>query len=324
MMARDDTMSPQPDTTAPKPLAAPVLSPGDERLLQLDSAASAALALAVTSARVAGQGRATEAREGASSFPRGTDKRGLRSLLPAWSHVLTAAVALLAGWGADRVALRMSSVPVPQDRAETARLLRDGQEAVLRLTGDVRALKVAVESLKDGVDQTRTEAGARQAQILQRLDQVEAAPATSAALARLSEQIGQAAARAQPPADLIEAFGDRLQRIEQRITAAADGAGKPQAPAVQPAAVTAAAPSADTPALTGSLDPQQPAKDAVVDGWVLHEVYDGVALIESRARRLVEVGPGEMVPGVGRVEAIERRGKRWVVVTNKGVIGMVR
>jgi hypothetical protein len=61
-----------------------------------------------------------------------------------------------------------------------------------------------------------------------------------------------------------------------------------------------------------------------VDGWVLHEVSDGIALIESRSRRLVEVGPGEMVPGVGRVESIERRGKSWVVVTSKGVIGTVR
>jgi hypothetical protein len=65
-------------------------------------------------------------------------------------------------------------------------------------------------------------------------------------------------------------------------------------------------------------------KDAPVEGWVLHEVYDGVALIESRNRRLLEVVPGETVPGVGRVEAIERRGKRWVVVTAKGVISTVR
>jgi hypothetical protein len=53
-------------------------------------------------------------------------------------------------------------------------------------------------------------------------------------------------------------------------------------------------------------------------------VYDGLALIESRNRRLLEVGPGAMVPGVGRVEAIEKRGKRWVVVTAKGLIGTVR
>jgi hypothetical protein len=57
---------------------------------------------------------------------------------------------------------------------------------------------------------------------------------------------------------------------------------------------------------------------------VLHEVYDGVALIESRNRRLFEVGPGAMVPGVGRVEGIEKRGKRWVVVTAKGIIGTLR
>jgi hypothetical protein len=31
--------------------------------------------------------------------------------------------------------------------------------------------------------------------------------------------------------------------------------------------------------------------------------------------------PGETVPNAGRVESIERRGKTWVVVTSKGVIG---
>jgi hypothetical protein len=76
--------------------------------------------------------------------------------------------------------------------------------------------------------------------------------------------------------------------------------------------------------LTGSLNLRVPAKDATVEGWVLHEVHNGTALIESRNGRLVEVAQGEMVPGVGRVEAIERRGKRWVVVTPKGAIETMR
>jgi glycine/D-amino acid oxidase-like deaminating enzyme len=56
---------------------------------------------------------------------------------------------------------------------------------------------------------------------------------------------------------------------------------------------------------------------------VLREVYDGAALIEGN-RRLYEVMPGGVIPGVGRVEAIERRGRSWVVLTDKGTISATR
>ena len=31
-----------------------------------------------------------------------------------------------------------------------------------------------------------------------------------------------------------------------------------------------------------------------------------------------QIGPGDMLPGAGRVERIERRGRDWTVVTNQG------
>jgi len=68
----------------------------------------------------------------------------------------------------------------------------------------------------------------------------------------------------------------------------------------------------------------KPVSAEPVDGWVLREVYNGSALVESRSRGLYEVMPGNIIPGVGRVEAIERRGARWVVVTDKGFIGTYR
>jgi hypothetical protein len=68
----------------------------------------------------------------------------------------------------------------------------------------------------------------------------------------------------------------------------------------------------------------KPVKSEPVDGWVLREVYDGAALVENRNRRLYEVMPGGILPGVGRIEGIERRGARWVVVTDKGFIGTYR
>jgi hypothetical protein len=34
----------------------------------------------------------------------------------------------------------------------------------------------------------------------------------------------------------------------------------------------------------------------------------------------MEVGPGDTLPGAGRVRSIERRNRQWVVVTSNGVI----
>ena len=54
-------------------------------------------------------------------------------------------------------------------------------------------------------------------------------------------------------------------------------------------------------------------------GYVLRDVRNGFAVVEGRSG-LREVAPGDMIPGVGRVRGIERRGAEWVVVTSVGVI----
>ena len=57
----------------------------------------------------------------------------------------------------------------------------------------------------------------------------------------------------------------------------------------------------------------------VVSGYRVRDVYQGAALIELD-RGMIGVEPGEVVPGVGRVIAIQERGGRWVVVTESGEI----
>jgi hypothetical protein len=59
--------------------------------------------------------------------------------------------------------------------------------------------------------------------------------------------------------------------------------------------------------------------DSVVDGWVLRNVSGGSALVEGRPG-LIQVMPGDSLPGVGRVETIKREDGRWVVVTARGLI----
>lgn len=137
--------------------------------------------------------------------------------------------------------------------------------------------------------------------------------------------------------------GERLTRMEQnldrRITALAEKSATPEhetatppaamsaqiekpaaAPAAPPPLVAAAATAARTePTQTASLADTKPKADTL-EAWALRDVYGGVAMLEDRKRRLVEVAPGDAVPGIGRVESIERRGRTWVVVTRQGLI----
>ena len=56
-----------------------------------------------------------------------------------------------------------------------------------------------------------------------------------------------------------------------------------------------------------------------IDGWILTDVAYGGALIQSR-RGTYEVYAGDVVPGLGRIDAIRKQDGRWVVVTSKGLI----
>jgi hypothetical protein len=66
-------------------------------------------------------------------------------------------------------------------------------------------------------------------------------------------------------------------------------------------------------------DPPTTLKPPIVQGWVLRRVYDGAALIEGRDG-IIEVEPGIVAPGLGRIESIKRQDGRWVVVTSRGLV----
>ena len=78
--------------------------------------------------------------------------------------------------------------------------------------------------------------------------------------------------------------------------------------------------------VTGSIAPPPPPGAGPnqlgklgVEGWVVRDVRRGTALIEGRVG-IIEVEQGDVVPGLGRVDAIRRQDGRWVVVTSKGAI----
>ncbi|MGU3540653.1 hypothetical protein [Methylobacterium sp. A54F] len=174
-----------------------------------------------------------------------------------------------------------------------------------RLNGEIERLAKNLAGLRETAEGTRSEAKARGTALTERLGKVE--QALSAKVAGLGERLEQ---------------GDREQAT--RLAALATLVEKRSAPATAPAPVTApqaAAPAAKAePTQTGSIAEAKPQKPAVVEGWAVRDVYEGTAMLEDRRRRLLEVAPGDSVPGVGRVEAVERRGREWVVVTRGGLI----
>jgi hypothetical protein len=78
---------------------------------------------------------------------------------------------------------------------------------------------------------------------------------------------------------------------------------------------TGPTPDAPSPPVSTALSETH----SVVDGWILRNVSGGSALVEGRPG-LIQVMPGDSLPGVGRVETIKREDGRWVVVTAGGLI----
>ena len=67
------------------------------------------------------------------------------------------------------------------------------------------------------------------------------------------------------------------------------------------------------------LTPTPETRPTTIEGWTLREVVNGAAVIEG-PNGVWKVTSGQMVPGVGRVESIVRRGNRLIVATSSGLI----
>ncbi|MBD8906785.1 hypothetical protein [Methylorubrum zatmanii] len=176
-------------------------------------------------------------------------------------------------------------------RAETARLSQEFD----RLTRTATAARETSEA-------ARGEAKALGASLADRIGRSE--QNLERRLASLSETLTRSD---REQGERIAGLIAQLDKKAQPVTAAAPPKPEPKAEA-----------RIAEPTQTGSLPDK--AKTETVENWALRDVYDGVAVLEDRRRRLVEVARGDAVPGVGRVEAIERRGRQWVVVTRQGVI----
>jgi hypothetical protein len=137
---------------------------------------------------------------------------------------------------------------------------------------------------------------------------VESSAKTGQQVARIAERIDRAE-RAQVDAGLkIAKTTDAVDRMERRLAAAAgDVTGS-----VAETHVAAATPLAPGPDMKHPVGP-------ILDGWVVRDVYNGSAMIQNRAA-IIQVIPGDNLPGLGRIEQVRRQDGRWMVVTSRGVI----
>ena len=200
-------------------------------------------------------------------------------------------------------------------------------------------IKGEIKALRDAVTQTRASVKAAVDSVAALKASFDSAGKSSAGqfakvnemIARLSEGVERAERLQAEPAARLAKVIETLERLERRAAGMANEttgsiSGQQPKPLGQPpqslqqqqAQLQAQQPAPPLP------PPQQvaEAKGAalpVIDGWVLHRVQGGVALIEGRYG-MAEVEAGDSIRGLGRVQEIKRQDGRWVVVTARGVI----
>jgi hypothetical protein len=233
-----------------------------------------------------------------------------------WASSVAACLALIAGFAAASL----------YDHARETSLLAAKSE-------ETRGLAQTVSALKDRVDAIEAARARDQSADTRKI--VAEMKGESASARELAANLGQTNARidklehdhggrldkladrfdhetAGKFADLSNKVADvsgRLDKLEKRQVAAAPVA--PIAPAPQAKPVPAAATVSNE--TTGSIERPK------VRGYWLVEADEGYAVIDGRDGPQ-QVAPGDVVPGIGRVQRIERHGRDWVVVTSGGVI----
>jgi len=181
------------------------------------------------------------------------------------------------------------------------------------LSASLSRIDSDIQSLKTGLEHTSKIGMSQFNKTTDRLDKLERAQAEPAAkLAKLSEAIDKLHALPVPApasAAAAPATSPASSSVSKEITGSIAPATAQQASASPAAPKIDAKPDAKTE--VGRLP--------TLDDWVLRDVGYGGALIGSR-RGTFEVYAGDMIPGLGRVDAIRRQDGRWVVVTSRGLI----
>jgi hypothetical protein len=222
----------------------------------------------------------------AGSGPEASESQGMFGKRRIAALAAVVALAVMAGALGGALATATLTQHVAGDDAATASN-HALETSVARIDAEILALKAGVEhASKLGMSQFNKSSD--------RLDKLEKAQAEPLArIAKLSEAVDKL--RAAPAALPVP-------------VAAAPAAPKDVTGSISPPVATAAA----APKVEVGRLP-------IVESWVLRDVARGGALIDGR-QGIYEVYAGDVVPGLGRIDAIRRQDGRWVVVTTKGLI----
>jgi hypothetical protein len=152
-------------------------------------------------------------------------------------------------------------------------------------------------TLKASIDGSAKQSNTQIAKIADRMDRAEKSQAdTGAKLARTAES---------------------LDRLDRRLAAnAGDITGS------LPTGTLGTLPAGPGDRTAALADPKRaaPAQPTILEGWVLRDVFNGAAMIQTPRNGILEVIPGDTLPGIGRIEGVKRQDGRWVVVTSRGLI----
>ena len=204
-----------------------------------------------------------------------------------------------------------------EERTEIGDLRAALTQATIRLDRIEQDYGARLDKLGAPIDQKAAAPSAEIAARLDRLEEKAAAPSAEFAdvAGRLDKLEKKAPAAAAPSAQLAD-LTTRLNRLEKAAGVAAANPAKPLAPGApkQSTLLARAEPSASNE--IAKPDNAKP----LLRNYSIEDVQDGMAVVDSRYGAQ-QVGPGDFIPGAGRVLRIERRGRDWFVVTSQGVIG---
>lgn len=192
--------------------------------------------------------------------------------------------------------------------ASLASAIDAGRSDTAKLAATLAKLDQNVGELRAVTDSVRKESGGRS--LNEKIAQLDRS--LTAKLASLNEKIDQAE---KEHAARIAALTPRPVAAKAEPTQTGSLAEPREIKAAEPKPVETKMPPQPEPGKAAA-----PAKPPVLEQYALRDVFDGAAIIENRSRRLFQVMPGDTLPGAGRVEAIERQGRQWVVVTRQGFV----
>jgi hypothetical protein len=310
-----------PSSEPSAPASSPAVGAAEE---QITSAASSAAAAAAFAAKPSpGLPRAAvltwrpDERIGASgpdtvdAAPPRARAGGRRFALLAAGLTLAAAIGAIAGSagmaGLERLFVRPPAVAVAahHENGDEVRVLK---ESVAQLKTNVKALSDNVAALRSTINLSTSAANTQFTKISESLDRVEKERTADRERADRERVADRERAERERAAERERSERERTadrERGERRVTVLT--------PSPEPTGSVPPAPAAAT-------DPKPATKNSVVEGWSLRRVYGSdSALVEGRYG-VVEIVPGDLVPGLGRIQEIKRQDGHWVVVTSRGLI----